>query len=637
MSMKKLRNHVHRNGFDLSRRNAFTAKVGELLPVLCEEVIPGDKFKINPEWFTRTRPLNTAAYTRVREYYDFYFVPYRLLWKGFDNFITQMDNPVSARGITKSADTSNRTPYVTSLYLLEYVQKLSDYCKKFPSNGDALNEVGLNRYYSTVKLLNYLNYGSYERIQDSFNNGEIENLELSVFPLLAYQKIYQDYYRNSQWEKAAPYTWNVDYIGTNVESPLLPLSDLWSQWQQGNTGITTKYDFHTNLFDMRFCNWNKDLYFGLLPSPQFGNESFVPIKIDDSFEAVTKVDVTTNYNSMANVASGSALIWQQRTTGRQGYINANPVGSDTNYLSHGHTATTSINGTVSSDGLSILALRQAEALQKWKEISLSGSQDFRDQMKKHWGVDVGESRSDRCRYIGGSASNVQIGEVINNNITSDNVADIAGKGLGNGKAFVDFESKDYGVVMCIYHAVPLLDYESVGIKRMNTKITPTDFAIPEFDSVGMQQVLNYQLVYGNSSSDVTGSQVKRAQNIFPLGYAPRYVEYKTAVDEVHGGFMSMPKEFIEQQGFPAWVAPLNYTWLDKFCNNTDPIRGKGLTYVDFKVKPTVLDSIFSGTIAHTSEDGVVTYDNSLSTDQLLCNVFFDFKAVRNLDYNGLPY
>lgn len=626
MSLKKLNNHVHRNGFDLSRRNAFTAKVGELLPVFCEEVIPGDKFKINPEWFTRTRPLNTAAYTRVREYYDFYFVPFRLLWKGFDNFITQMENPVQAQSLTESSERSTVLPHVTMYSMLNYVQKLHDFTEAHPTNADSLNEVGLNRYYSTLKLLNYLNYGSFERIEDAFSKGNIENLALSLFPLLAYQKIYQDYYRDSQWEKAAPYTWNVDYVGNGSDS-LVDITVLPEQWQDV---MIFNQSYHSNLFDLRYCNWNKDLFFGLLPSPQFGDESFAPINIDSSLSASTSVAKTVNYDTTPNAVGGSDynVNWVQ-SAGRSGYIKA--AGE---FIQHGHSATTTLSGNVSSNGLSILALRQAEALQKWKEISLSGSQDFRSQMKKHWGVDVGENRSDRCRYIGGSASNVQIGEVVNSNITSDYAADIAGKGIGNGKGSIDFESKDYGVILGIYHAVPLLDYESVGIKRFNTKTVPTDFAIPEFDSVGMQQVLNYQLVFGNSSHDITA---KKVQNIFPLGYAPRYIEYKTAVDEIHGGFMSMPKDFINQQGFPAWVAPLNYSWLDKFCNNTDIIRGNGLSYVDFKVKPTILDSIFSGTIGSTSEEGVTTYDNTLSTDQLLCNVFFDCKAVRNLDYDGLPY
>ena len=621
MSMKKLRNHVHRNGFDLSRRNAFTAKVGELLPVLCEEVIPGDKFKIKPEWFTRTRPLNTAAYTRVREYYDFYFIPYRLLWKGFDSFITQMDNPVSASSIKTDADSNTYLPYITAGQLYDYCSKLKEVCDKFKTTVNyysAQNEVGLPRDTSTFKLLNYLNYGNIERMLTTDKAGR-PNLALNVMPLLAYQKVYQDYYRNSQWEAAKAYTWNIDYISTRriVNIDISSLTVYLNQSERTDSFL-----------DLHYCNWNKDMFFGLLPKPQFGDESFAPIGINNTLSAVTSVDKTVNFDTPdAIMPDGSTVKWKTNS-GRAGYLQAyyssesEKVEQDA-IIRHGHNATTSLNGTISSNGLSVLALRQAEALQKWKEISLSGSKDFRSQMQKHWGVDVGVNRSDLCQYLGGSVSNVSIGEVVNNNITSDNIADIAGKGVGSGSGSIDFESKDYGIIMCIYHALPLLDYESVGMKRFNTKVRSTDFAIPEFDSVGMQVVNNYELCYLQDIVSPAG--------VKPLGYAPRYIEYKTAVDEVHGGFMSYPDEFIEQQGFPAWVAPLNYARLQNIVNSS--YMGQ-FSYPLMKVTPTVLDSIFSGTIFN-SETGV--YDNSLSTDQLLCNAFFDVKAVRNLDYDGLPY
>ena len=94
MSLKSLRNKTSRNGFDLSSKRNFTAKAGELLPVKTWEVLPGDTFRIDLKAFARTQPLNTAAFARMREYYDFYFVPYDLLWNKANTALTQMyDNP----------------------------------------------------------------------------------------------------------------------------------------------------------------------------------------------------------------------------------------------------------------------------------------------------------------------------------------------------------------------------------------------------------------------------------------------------------------------------------------------------------------------------------------------------------------
>ena len=103
MSLKTIKNKPHRSAFDLSMRKLFTAKVGEVLPVFFKEVIPGDKFKLGLQSFTRTQPVNSAAYTRIKEYYDYFFVPYRLLWRYFDQFITQTEgsNPQFANSLGK--------------------------------------------------------------------------------------------------------------------------------------------------------------------------------------------------------------------------------------------------------------------------------------------------------------------------------------------------------------------------------------------------------------------------------------------------------------------------------------------------------------------------------------------------------
>ena len=78
---------VRRNGFDLSHKQMFTAPLGMLLPIYCEEVVPSDHFKISVQSLTRTLPLNTAAFARVSEHFDFFFVPYRRLYSEFDDFV----------------------------------------------------------------------------------------------------------------------------------------------------------------------------------------------------------------------------------------------------------------------------------------------------------------------------------------------------------------------------------------------------------------------------------------------------------------------------------------------------------------------------------------------------------------------
>ena len=87
-----IKNKPRRSGFDLGNKNAFTAKVCELLPVYWKFCLPGDKFKISQEWFTRTQPVDTSAFTRIREYYEWFFVPLRQIWRLGPEAIMSMTN-----------------------------------------------------------------------------------------------------------------------------------------------------------------------------------------------------------------------------------------------------------------------------------------------------------------------------------------------------------------------------------------------------------------------------------------------------------------------------------------------------------------------------------------------------------------
>ena len=153
MSLKSIRNKPSRNGFDLSFKKNFTAKAGELLPVMVKEVLPGDTFKINLKAFTRTQPVNTAAFARIREYYDFFFVPYNLLWNKSNTVLTQMlDNPQHAVSIDPSQNfvLNGEMPYVSSSEIADYINSL----KNSPTFVDyRSNYFGYDRATCSVKLL----------------------------------------------------------------------------------------------------------------------------------------------------------------------------------------------------------------------------------------------------------------------------------------------------------------------------------------------------------------------------------------------------------------------------------------------------------------------------------------------------
>ena len=62
--------------------------MGDLIPIMCQEVLPGDHFKCSAEIFCRFQPMLAPMFHRVNVTVHFFFVPNRILWKNWETFIT---------------------------------------------------------------------------------------------------------------------------------------------------------------------------------------------------------------------------------------------------------------------------------------------------------------------------------------------------------------------------------------------------------------------------------------------------------------------------------------------------------------------------------------------------------------------
>lgn len=590
-SLKDIRNHPRRSAFDLSSKVAFSAKSGELLPIKWYFTMPGDKFTLKRQHFTRTQPVNTSAYTRIREYYDWFWVPLHLLWRNAPEVISQMQSNVQHSNSQTSALTlGNYLPTVSNNQLEVICERLLG--KK--------NYFGFDRSDLSYKLMQYLrvgntgrsssNFGTSVPVSDtSYTQSFRFDLNLSIFPFLAYKKFCQDYFRYSQWQSSSPYLWNIDYYTGTQQQLFSNIPAASNPYWDSNT-----------MFDLEYCNWNKDIFMGILPDTQFGDVATIDtggLKSQDLYVEARISSSSTSRTYLGDKVSPS---------GPDFSINAGPNAVKSNPLVVAMPAVAA--------SFDVLSLRRGEALQRWKEISLNVPQNYRAQIKAHFGVDVGENMSGMSTYIGGDSSSLDISEVVNTNLQSgdsQSEAVIAGKGVGSSQGSEKFEARDWGVLMCIYHNVPLLDYVSSAPDPQYFVAQNTDLPIPELDSIGMQSIPismysngDNELVAGFASSDYT------------MGYLPRYYNWKTSYDYVLGSFTTTEKE---------WVAPITPSiW--KNMLSTVATASFSVTYNIFKVNPSVLDSIFQ-----------VNADSKWDTDPFLINCAFDVKVVRNLDYSGMPY
>lgn len=136
-----------RNLFDLSHENKLTCEMGKLVPILCEEILPGDTFRVSTDMVVRMAPMLAPIMHNVNVYTHFFFVPNRLIFDKWEDFITG------------GADGSDSTvaPYMTT-----------------PSGGFAVSS-----------LADYLGVPT-----------GVGNAKISALPFRAYAKIYNDYYRD---------------------------------------------------------------------------------------------------------------------------------------------------------------------------------------------------------------------------------------------------------------------------------------------------------------------------------------------------------------------------------------------------------------------------------------------------------
>lgn len=571
---------THRSSFDLSSKKLFTAKVGEILPCFWQIAIPGTKYRISSDWFTRTVPVHTAAYTRIKEYYDFYAVPLRLISRALPQAFTQMtDYMTSAASSTTNTSALTSVPNVTQRILNFFLQTAN--ANDRPNTRD---DAGLPIVYGSCKLLDMLGYGS---MISSTNTGKaaitqqylgVDGLgdavnplvyqtsqTVNALPFLAYQKIYYDFYSNPQWEKHKAYAYNVDY---------------WSG--TGNISLVTE------MVQLRYANYPKDYFMGMLPSSQYGSVAVLPSFYSGSQS--NRIVASETFNPI----NGNVSVVQ------------NPQSSTVIQTASSNTSSTNPRYLYLNSDLSALSIRATEYLQRWKEVVQFSSKDYSDQMAAQFGIKAPEYMGNHSHYIGGWSSVININEVVNTNLDTDSSqASIAGKGISSNSGHtITYDcGAEHQVIMCVYHAVPMLDWNLTGQAPQLTVTAISDFPQPAFDQLGMQSVPALNL-HNNPGRNVSGA----------LGYNLRYWQWKSNIDTVHAGFRA-------GAAYQSWAAPLD-GW--------QVLTSSGAwSYQSMKVRPQQLNSIFAPQIDAAN--------CSVAFDQLLCNVNFQVYAVQNLDRNGLPY
>ncbi|UNI72393.1 MAG: major capsid protein [Chaetfec virus UA24_2735] len=521
---------------NLVHENKLSCNLGRLVPFMCEEVLPGDKWSVLSSFRLELAPLVAPLMHNMDVFCYFFYVPNDILSSAWDSWITQGE----------PADSPN-IPYPARFTLTQ------------PGTSKMLSLEDLQAVAGPGTLLDYLNFSNeFARAKTTPPTTDITPMSYSVLPIQAYHAIWLNFFRNENFTPL-PNVWgNPGGFNADVDQTQNINQADWKAWNfyyRNNVSASIYYYFTpgddedpNNPLRLlphkkpRRANYMHDYFTASLPFTQRG--PVVRLPIGNSAPVVLNDDSTNSLvmkkSNHGGFGTHEQFFGVRPSTGQETEL---PLLNGSTYVSGteqdarfvGDTGTQlDPNGTLEADlseatGISVLDLRRLSRLQQWLEKNATGGGRPGEVVYNHFGVKPRDTRYCKPLFLGGGRVPIEISNVLQTSQTTETSPQATPSGYARSQGFAGFKRRyfdDYGWIMGLLYVMPRSQYIQ-GTRRYWDRGSRFDYFWPEFERIGEQPVFNWE-IYDNGLADGINNGI--------FGYNPRYSDYKYIPSTVHGDF-----------------------------------------------------------------------------------------------------
>lgn len=651
-----------RSGFSLDQAFTFTMTSGHLLPAYKAFINVGEHISGCPSFFMRTDPLLAPVMGDVDVFVDCFFVPMTHLCAPFDQWLFQInDNKSDYLNPDLWLD---RLPVINSgvqpFFWVDQMFNDKTYSAPFEPFGFGLHRLLTMLHYNPQSIFCNLQTPTLQNVNSDsilgdylFSQMNNKSPNFCPYYFAAYQKIYFDYYRDTDFENNEVKAYNFDYAFDRQDGNL-PVGP--------QVGATDR----AKMFMLRYRNRKKDYFTAVHPSPLFNTIGMLPNAAEHLSQMnnwlTSQIPIVDNDGKTVSVPQSLAGSFRISSVGAvSGFTSTdedrwhdlqsssfshdenvktagyrNNLGTPNISILHDHTFTGSALITApgeiqsgSSSFLQLSALRSAFAYDKLLRLTSRAGKHVDDQVLAHFGYKVPQGLSGEVYHLKSYHSVVHFGEVTATASTEvtdaggtkkyTDVGEMSGKGyaLLNSNDRFSFTAPDFGIFMAIISCAPRYRYLG-AVEKDGFKVYLPDFFKPSLDHLGQQPLFRYE--YGLPDGLVSDRGA----------WQYRWMEDKIKFDVAAPVFATVGKN--------AWT----FAYQPRFF---DP-EGDRLNWMSsIKVRPTDFNKVmvnqYNPDVPYpvddpTSPDNYVNFAKHYLNDPFTIDFSMDFKRVSEMSTFGEP-